>query len=261
MISTIADVIGRWPYRLVLAGGWIDQPFVNVHNPDPPGSMVVVSLEPVCRFMERSGLATSTRRIAQELWPEGIPARDPALLVQELYEAENKGATAPSGSQDMAGLIYPGILRLDYDCGATYPSVISLNDSDICAWLQSVLWLLPVCPRPAGYDPVEVQRLVPAVVSRLGENGRDCFDAIGQRDLARLGNAMTNYEITAAELLPCHLSHHTLTIELRSLWEAYALEYPGATYSGPGGGYLIVASDRPVPGAFQIQIRWQEEGQ
>ncbi|GEM_PF-6845641 len=33
------------PYRLALAGGWIDQPFVSERNPEPPGSMVVISEE------------------------------------------------------------------------------------------------------------------------------------------------------------------------------------------------------------------------
>jgi hypothetical protein len=45
------DVIGRIPYRLALAGGWIDQPFISRHNPRPPGSMVVVGVEPTFRFM------------------------------------------------------------------------------------------------------------------------------------------------------------------------------------------------------------------
>jgi hypothetical protein len=29
---------------MALAGGWIDEPFVSRHNPEPPGFMVVVSL-------------------------------------------------------------------------------------------------------------------------------------------------------------------------------------------------------------------------
>ena len=36
-------------------------------------------------------------------------------LVRELYDAENKGKKDPSGSQDMIGLLYPGVNRLDYD--------------------------------------------------------------------------------------------------------------------------------------------------
>ena len=69
----IADVIGSIPYRLALAGGWIDQPFVSRHNPKPPGSMVVVSLEPAFRFMDRSGLATGTRAVATKLWQGKLP--------------------------------------------------------------------------------------------------------------------------------------------------------------------------------------------
>ena len=52
----IIEVIGDIPYRLALAGGWIDQPFVSQHNPKPPGSMVVVGIAPTIPFMERCGL-------------------------------------------------------------------------------------------------------------------------------------------------------------------------------------------------------------
>jgi len=54
----ITDIIGGLPYRMAFAGGWIDQPFVSQHNPTPPGSMVVVGLEPTCRFMDRCGIGT-----------------------------------------------------------------------------------------------------------------------------------------------------------------------------------------------------------
>ena len=52
---------GFIPNRLQLAGGWIDQPFVSRHNPQPPGSMVVVQIEPDFRPMDRSGIASGTR--------------------------------------------------------------------------------------------------------------------------------------------------------------------------------------------------------
>ncbi|HEX7556742.1 MAG TPA: hypothetical protein VF338_08975 [Leptolinea sp.] len=64
----ITDVIGKIPYRMAFAGGWIDQPFVSRLNPNPPGSMVVVSLHPTIRYMELSGMGTSTRKVAMELW-------------------------------------------------------------------------------------------------------------------------------------------------------------------------------------------------
>ena len=57
----ITDFIGKMPYRMAFAGGWIDQPFLSKHNPSPPGSMVVVAIEPTCQFMNRCGMGTSTR--------------------------------------------------------------------------------------------------------------------------------------------------------------------------------------------------------
>ena len=49
--------------------------------------------------------------------------------------------------------------------------------------------------------------------------------------------------------------HDVITLDLMKLATAYQHEYLGATYSGPGGGYLIVASDKPVPGSFTVNIR------
>ena len=111
----ITSVIGSIPHRMALAGGWIDQPFVSTHNPAPYGSMVVVSLEPDQWFMQRAGMASGTRKVALKLWNGVLPDRDPAELVRELYRAENQGKPEPSGSQDMIGLVYPGVSRLDYD--------------------------------------------------------------------------------------------------------------------------------------------------
>ncbi len=66
--GALGDVIGTIPYRMAFAGGWIDQPFMSRLNPDPSGSMVVVSLEPDRFFMERCGMATGTRNVARQLW-------------------------------------------------------------------------------------------------------------------------------------------------------------------------------------------------
>ena len=106
----ITDIIGFLPYRMALAGGWIDQPFISRHNMDSFGSMVVVSIEPICRFMDKCGMATSTRNIARDVWKKRIPDEEPEKLVRKLYAIENKGKREPSGAQDMAGLIYPGVI-------------------------------------------------------------------------------------------------------------------------------------------------------
>ena len=150
--SAIAKLLGSIPNRLQLAGGWIDQPFVSRHNPKPPGSMVVVQIEPDFRPMDRSGIASGTRAVAMKLWQGRLPNRPPDKLVRELYDAENRGKAEPSGSQDMIGLVYPGVNRLDYDFkihGGVFPSHIeSCTRVRIARWLENVLHLIPVEPRP-----------------------------------------------------------------------------------------------------------------
>ncbi|MGM0486681.1 MAG: hypothetical protein ACQESR_07955, partial [Planctomycetota bacterium] len=181
----LAHVIGDFPYRMALAGGWIDQPFVSRHNPDPTGSMVVVGLQADCWYMERAGMATGTRKIALNLWGS-VPSRDPATLVRELYAEENRGRDEPSGSQDMIGLIYPGINRLDFSIEheeGIFPAHIeSNNDPEIARWLQQVIHVLPVTQRPDGYNPLGIKHLDPGWIQRLGRTGTQCHEAILSRD-------------------------------------------------------------------------------
>ena len=221
--------------------------------------MVVVGLEPTFRFMDRSGIATGTREVATRVWQGKLPARPPADLVRELYEIENQGKAEPSGSQDMVGLIYPGINRLDYDFaanGGVFPvHVESINDRSTIRWLEQVIQLLPVAPRPAGYNPLGQKRLEPKWVARLGQSGKDCFEAIRRRDLQALGASLNACMTCWEKLLPHTVRHPTVTVDLVGLLRAYQSSYSGAMYSGCGGGYLLVVSKEPVPGAFKVTVR------
>jgi len=258
----ITDVLGHLPYRLALAGGWIDQPFVSRLHPSPPGSMVVVCVEPQFWFMERAGICIGTRNIALKLWNGALPDGDPEQLVRQLYEAENKGKAEPSGSQDMIGLVYPGVNRLDYDfaCkGGVFPRHIeSNNDPQVAAWLENVIQILPVSQRPEGYNPLEIKNLDPDWIRRLGQSGKDCYEAIVTRDLAALGQSMNECMRCWETILPGTVRHHTIRIDLPGLLRYYQSRYPGAMYSGCGGGYLCVVSDEPVPGAFRIKVRTRQ---
>ncbi|MCS7033224.1 MAG: hypothetical protein NZ561_04410 [Phycisphaerae bacterium] len=256
---SLPQVIGQIPFRMALAGGWIDQPFVSRLNPAPPGSMVVVSLEPNMPFMERAGMATGTRKVATRIWNGRLPRRDPADLVRELYTAENAGRQDPSGSQDMIGLIYPGVSRLDYDIdheGGIFPRHIeSCLDHEVAGWIERVIHLIAIAPRPPGYTPLGRKNLRPATVARLGQTGKECFQAILNRDLSRLGSSMNNCMQCWEELLPDTVAHPTIELDLKGLLAAYQARYAGAMYSGCGGGYLLVAADEPVPGSFRVKVR------
>lgn len=255
----LASVIGEIPNRLALAGGWIDQPFVSRHNPKPPGSMVVVQIEPNFRPMDRAGIASGTRAVAMKLWKGKLPRRSPAELVRELYQAENKGKSQPSGSQDMIGLIYPGINRLDYDFaanGGVFPAHIeSLNTARIARWLAKILHVLPIEPRPEGYNPLGKKNLDPDWIARLSLTGKNCFDAIRRMDAKALGASFNDCMVCWEKILPHTVSHPTLRVDLKSILRTYQRSYPGAMFSGCGGGYLYVISEKPVPGAFKVNVR------
>jgi hypothetical protein len=257
--TDITDVIGKLPYRIAFAGGWIDQPFVSKHNPTPPGSMIVVSLQPKMRFMNRCGMGTSTRELASQIWNGRIPDRAPEELIRELYSAENNGKEEPSGSQDMAGLVYPGITRLDYDfqhTGGYFPVYIeSNNDPVVSHWLERVLYVVPIAQRPPGYNPLGEQNLDPEWIGRLGRTGKDCFDAILEKDAQTLGASFNESMLCWEAILPHTVRHPTITIDLMEILTFYQSRYNGAMYSGCGGGYLFVASEEEVPGAFHVTVR------
>jgi len=257
--TVITDLIGNIPYRMALAGGWIDQPFISRHNPVPPGSMVVVGLEPTLRYMDRSGMATSTRKVAMRLWNGALPEGDATGLVRQLYNAENDGKPEPSGAQDMAGLILPGVNRLDFDAsieGGYFPAHIeTCRDSQVLGWIEEVFYFIPVNQRPAGYNPLETKNLDPEWILRLGQSGRDCFSALAVMDIRALGESMNECMRCWEAILPGTVRHPTIQIDLLGLLSYYQDRYPGAMYSGCGGGYLFVVSEEPVPGGFQVKVR------
>jgi hypothetical protein len=258
-MNDIADLIGGIPYRLALCGGWIDQPFVSARNPSPPGSMTVVAVEPDFRFMDYAGMATSTRKVAARIWGARLPDKPPAELVRELYAEENRGKAEPSGAQDMVGLCYPGITRMDFDAsseGGVFPvRTESCADEDVISWLERTIRILPVAQRPSGYSPLGIQNIEPGWVKRLGESGRDCYEAIVTRNLQALQASMRECMLAWEALLPATLRHPLVPIDLVGLMEYYRQSYGGAMYSGCGGGYLYIATDRPVPGSFGIRVR------
>ena len=255
----MTDAVGKIPYRMAFAGGWIDQPFVSALNPEPAGSMVVVSLVPEFRFMDRCGMATSSRKAAEDIWGAEIPDGDYASMVRELYAEENKNLREPSGSQDMVGMIYPGISRLDYSIeieNGYFPAHIESNiDPAVAAWLEKNISMVPVAQRPEGYNPLEKKNLKPEWVKELGRTGRDCYDAIINKDSKALGKTMNDCMTLWEKILPGTVVHSTLTVDLKQVLRHYQERYDGAMYSGCGGGYLYVVSEKDVPGGMRIKVR------
>ncbi len=239
----------RFPYRLCLAGGWIDQPWVSkIH----PGAVVVAQIWPDLDFNDRSGLATSSRKVAIKLWGDKYPEGDPVDNAMLLFGAENPPwKEYISGSQDHIGLLCPGINRLYYD-GNYWPATIgSCVDPGICQWLSSVINLIPLEPRPMGYDPIKVKHLEQQYVKELGESGDLCWQSILSKDVSGLGRALTSSFLSWKRILP-------LTVPdwiMKEMETKYFPFYPGAITSGSGGGYIIVVSEKEIAGALKIRVR------
>jgi cytidyltransferase-like protein len=240
----------RFPFRLCLAGGWIDQPWVSQVY---PGSVVVAQIWPTMDFNDRSGLATSSRNVGIQLWGDRYPDGNHEQNAKLLFGAENPpGKKYISGSQDHIGLLYPGINRLYYN-GDYWPETIdSTVDPQICDWLSHVLHLVPLVPRPLGYDPLKEMHLEKPFIKELGEAGDLCWQSILKKDIIGLGIGLTNTFLSWKKILPLTVPKWVMNEMLTKYFPAY----PGAITSGSGGGYIIVASEKEVEGAIRIKVRY-----
>jgi cytidyltransferase-like protein len=240
----------RFPYRLCLAGGWLDQPWVSeIH----PGSVVVAQIWPDLDFNDRSGLATSSRKVGIQIWGDRYPDGDHEQNARLLFGAENPpGKKYVSGSQDQIGLLYPGINRLYYNGGYWPERIDSVTKKETCEWLSEVLHLVPLEPRPDGYDPLKVMNLEKHLIHELGGAGDLCWDAVLKKDANSLGKAMTNTLLSWKKILPLTVPDWVM----QEMETKYFPNFPGAITSGSGGGYVIVVSEKPVEGSMKVRVRY-----
>ena len=73
--------------------------------------------------------------------------------------------------------------------------LIKLNstvDKDICDWLSDVIHLVPLEPRPDGYDPLKEMHLEKHFIRELGEAGDRCWESILKKDIKGLGKSLTD---------------------------------------------------------------------
>jgi len=237
------------PYRLDLAGGWLDQPFVSKHG---AGSVLVISVEPSIEFNERSGMASSTRRRAIELWQTDIPGGDREKHAKTLFCYENPPGTREfSGSQDALGIVLPGLNRLDYRGGYWPAKITSVEDEETLRWLETHLHLVPLGPRQSGFQVLKGTRITPAKVRALASAADHCWDAIRKRDLVEFGRHFRESFEAQVGMFP-----NMANSNVRSTIALYAEKSLGWKLSGAGGGgYLVLVGRHDIRGAIKIKIR------
>jgi cytidyltransferase-like protein len=241
--------INMMPYRIDVAGGWLDQPWVSELYPGP---VITVSIEPTLDFNERSGMASSTRLRAIDLWGPKLPVGDERKLAQILFAYDNPPGTKEiSGSQDSIGIVFPGLNKADY-CGKYWPSnIISIQNDNILSFIEKSLYLIPLGPRHSGYSVLSNTRITAAGAKALSMAANYCWDAILSKDICQFGKYFRESFEAQIEMFPNMLN--PMVVELINQYKDVAL---GWKLSGAGGGgYLILVSERPVEHALQICIR------
>jgi cytidyltransferase-like protein len=237
------------PYRLDLAGGWLDQPSVSKFGAGP---VLTISLEPTMEFNERSGLATSSRKRAIDLWQTDIPGGDKEKLARLIFSYENPpGTTEFSGSQDAIGIIFSGLNRLDYRGGFWPEKITSVNDPKILHWLEKHLHLVTLGPRHSGFRVRDSARITPANAKALAQAADLCWQAVLKMELKEFGRQLRNSFEAQIRLFP-----KMMTPDVQAGIKQYAAQSLGWKLSGAGGGgYLVLVSDHEIPGAIKIKIR------
>ena len=239
----------RIPYRVDLAGAWMDQPFVSEHGDGP---VVTLCIEPDIEFNDRSGMATSARKKAIELWQSDLPRGNHEQTAKLIFSLENApGASYVSGSQDAIGISFPGLNRSFYQ-GKYWPSTIdSVCDDDILDWLEDHIRLIQLYPRPNDYDVLGDTRITPEKVRALSEATEKCWEAILRKDLPVFGEAVRESFEAQVALLP-RMCPEDVAAQIE-LYKDQVLGYK-STGAG-GGGYLVLVTDREIPNALKIRAR------
>ena len=230
------------PYRLDLAGTWIDQPYVSKYG---GGWAITVSLEATMEYKERCGMSTSTRNAIRKIWPYELPAYRPELLAKLVFCFENDPEKDGhiSGAQDAIGICMPGLNRHYYD-GHYWPERIeSCLDEKILSWLEEHICLVEMFPRKPGVSVIEGSKIDGSGVEALTAAADRCWDAIMNCDLERFAEAYRSSFEAQTKMFPSMI---------RDGVEDYIARYsvrPGILalkMAGAGaGGYLaLVCNDR-----------------
>ncbi len=236
----------RFPYRIELCGGWMDQQFVNRVC---PGAVITVQIEPSLEFNFYSGMATSSRQKALELWQGQLPLGDRQQLARVLFCCENPpGTKYVSGAQDQLGMLMPGLNKLNFDDGFWPVSIESDTSEETLRFIQDHLFLVPLSPRRSSYDSRANASITAEKAKKLAESAENAWAAIKNRDVEGWGKATSACLDAQLAMFPA-----METEELKEYRSYFADKVCGCKLTGAGGGgYMILVSETPVPDATRI---------
>lgn len=240
------------PYRIDLAGTWIDQPYVSKYH---PGWAITLSLEPIIEYNERCGMSTSTRNAAKKIWPYYLPMEKPEKLAEILFKFENTpGSTLISGAQDSIGICMPGLVRHYYD-NAYWPLKFeSIHSESVLTWLEDHIYMVMLWPREPGLDLLKETYINEEHVKSLASAAEEVWEAIKNQDLKKFAKGFLKSFKAQTTMFPAMVNDRVNAEISKYKEKALAWKLAGAG----GGGYLILVADKPIEGAMRINIRRKE---
>jgi cytidyltransferase-like protein len=238
------------PYRIDLAGTWIDQPYVSKFC---AGWAITASIEPTIEFNERSGMATSTRKKAIELWNDKIPMENPEKLAMILFRYDNDPGTKDvSGSQDSIGITLPGINRFFYDEAKYWPSKFeTISDRSIIKWLEERLYMVTLWPRPADFVVLENTNISVENVKKLKDASEMAWEGLTKKDIEIFTKGFSDSFSSQVKMFPKMMNDKIAKVIDSYRDKALSWKLSGAG----GGGYLILISEEEIPNAIKVKIR------
>lgn len=253
--TTSVREIKPMPYRIDLAGTWIDQPYVSEHH---PGWAITASIEPLISFNERSGMATSTRNKAIELWNDHLPLEHPEKLAKILFRYDNNpGTKEVSGSQDSIGITMPGINRFYYEQGQYWPSKFeTISEPAIIRWLEERISLVTLWPRPDGFNVLKTTHINQGNVEKLAMASDRAWEGLLNMDFEKFSKGFMDSFESQVRMFPAMLNEKIIKVIEKYSHLAAAWKLSGAG----GGGYLILISEKEIPDTIRIKVRLKELG-
>jgi len=240
------------PFRIDLAGGWSDQPFISKLYTGP---VVTLCIEPTIEFDKRSGMASSTRNHAIELWGTEIPNGHFEKNAKILFCYDNPpGTEVISGSQDAIGIVIPG-LNISYYNGEYWPETITTtNDNSVLDFLEDNLYFIKLWQRGSQYNPLDNTDITKNKAKNLSVSATECWCSILNKDLEKFGHFFTESRKAQVSMFPNMADDYIDNIIKKYEKISYGIKLSGCG----GGGYLVIVSDKKIKNSIRIKVRRKE---
>jgi len=197
-------------------------------------------------------MASSTRGTAAKIWGDQLPEGDPETLAKILYCCDNPpGSKELTGAIDPIGLVYPGLAKFNF-AGEHWPdSIEHVQDEQVLKFLEELIYIVPIAPRPANYAPFENSNITRETVSLVADAAEKCWHSILAKDAKGFGESVTTSLEAITIMMP-----RVINPEIIKSIDQYRDQVLGWKLSGGGGGgYLILISQEPIENGIRIVAR------